>query len=172
MNRGRSEKEIVFENTPKKTTADVKYLFSTETGSAKTLCLESEMFMHAKADAHTRESLNPQPVQLRSPQPRRVSQGAGSWSVSESPQLPRVRRALSMNSAMSSKLLFSSFHNEPTYYPLPQVPRTPPEMTESPSRKKSQPEESREEEDIDDLFSSWLPCCVGRYDPHSSNKKY
>ena len=167
MNRGRSEKEIVFENTPQITTADVKYRFATETGHAKTLCLESEMFMNAKADAHTRESQHPQPVQLRSPQPRRVSQGAGSWTLSESPQLPKVRRALSMNAAMSTNLLYSSFHNDSTYFPLPDVPRTPPEMTESPNKKKPQPEESLE--DDDSFFTSWMPCCVGRFDPA---KKY
>ena len=167
MNRGRSEREIVFENTPKKTTADVTHRWSSELGTAKVLCTESEMFMHAKADAQTRVATRPSFTQFNSPQPRRASQGSGevSWSVSESPQLPKVRRAFSMNAAMTRSILFA----EPAYVPpLPRLPDTPPEVTESPTRKRV-PEETGETDSTDefanDWLTSWLPCCIGRVDP-------
>jgi hypothetical protein len=176
MHRDRSEKEIVFENTPKKTTADVTHIWASELGTAKVLCLESEMFSHAKVEAKTRVSSHNRPAipHFQSPQHRRSSQG-GNWSLSESPQLPKVRRALSMNAAMSTSLVYSSLH-DPAFFPLPRVPLTPPEMTESPTRKRT--EAPPEETWVDDLLSddsdwltSWFPCCVGRYDPAQAASK-
>jgi len=154
MHRERSEKEIVFENVPLKTTADVTHLWASELGRAKTLCLESEMFLQAKAEAKTRVARRPRVVAFQSPQPRRASQGEGTWSVSDSPQLPKVRRALSLNAAMTTKLLFSSFH-------------VAPEVT--PAETESAPEETGADPVGWDF--TWLPCCAMRYDP-TSKKQY